>query len=76
MFDEDQLPEAENSICEYTGLSGPFWTKGHNSRVLGGIWQVIELGQYIMHTNIIIKFDEYWMYTLQLGEQTMHIDWI
>jgi len=32
--------------------------KGHNSGVPGGIWLVIELGQNIMHINIITKFDK------------------
>jgi len=38
--------------------------KGHNSGVPAGIWQVIELGRYIMPTNIFTKFDEDWMKTL------------
>ena len=32
---------------------------GHNSGVPGGIWQVIELGQDIMPTNILTKFDKH-----------------
>ena len=32
--------------------------KGHNSGVPGRIWQVIELGQDIMPTNIFTKFDK------------------
>jgi len=32
--------------------------EGHNSGVPGGIWQVIELGQDIMPTNIFTKFDK------------------
>jgi len=32
--------------------------KGHNSGVPGRIWQVIELGRDIMHTNIFTKFDK------------------
>jgi len=30
--------------------------KGHNLRVPGGIWQVIELGRDIIPTNIFTKF--------------------
>jgi len=32
--------------------------KGHNSGVPRGIWQVIELSQDIMPTNIFTKFDK------------------
>ena len=36
-----------------------FWQiKGHNAKVLHGIWLVIRLGQEIMLTNYVTKFDD------------------
>jgi len=43
--------------------------KGHNSGVLGGIWQVIKLSQDIMPNNIFTKFNKDLMNTLWLRER-------
>ena len=45
--------------------------KGHNSGV--GIWQVIELGQDIMPTNIFTKFDKDRMKTRCLRERKPYV---
>ena len=48
--------------------------KGHNSKVLHGIWLVIELARDILPTNMFTKFDDYTMKTIEVIEQTNALD--
>jgi len=40
--------------------------KGHNSKVLYGIWLVIKLGRDILPSNIFTKFNDYTMKTIKV----------
>jgi len=47
---------------------------GHNSKVLNGIWLVIQLGRVILPSNIFTKFDDYTMKTIEVLERTNALD--
>ena len=48
--------------------------KGHNSKVLHGVWLVIELGRDVLPTNIYTEFDDYTMKTIEVIERKNALD--
>ena len=57
-FDDDPLKNIQVTEWTLFILCNFCYFKGHNSKVLYGIWLVIRLGQEIMLTNYVTKFDD------------------
>ena len=67
-FGEDLMKTIQ--VREWTRLIMPIFDKGHYPEVPGAMWLVIEPGQDIMATNIMMKSGEDPMKTIQVREQT------